>query len=96
MSLRNWLKPKDVFPKGKLNKNVNTKRQVDQDKDKIDSESDAGRNCDIKELAFVGYWGDDDLVEEEDVDYIGDGWFWNKWEDIGDNDEIFGPKEDDH
>ena len=30
------------------------------------------------------------------MDYICDGWLWNKWEEIGDNKEIPSPKEDDH
>ena len=29
------------------------------------------------------------------MDYIGDGWLWNKWEEIGDNKEIPGSKEND-
>lgn len=29
------------------------------------------------------------------MDYIGDGWLWNKGEEIGDNEEIPCPKEDD-
>ena len=33
-------------------------------------------------MAFVGDPGKDDLVEGEGVDYIGDGWVQNKWEEI--------------
>ncbi len=69
---------------------------MDQDGDEIESESNDESNCDIEESAFMGDRGDNDSVEEEDVDYIYDGWVWNKWEEIGDDDEIPGPKKDDH
>ena len=98
-----------ILLSGILNENVNVDPTVDelatsnQDGDECNSESDDGSNCDIEESAFVIDGGVDEDVDiskvdatEEDVDYIGDGWLWNKWEEIGDDEEIPGPKEDDH
>ena len=58
-------------------------------------------NCNIEESVFaIGVDDDVDnspLVDnEDDIDYIGDGWVWNKWKEIGDDEEIPGPKEYDH
>ena len=45
----------------------------------------------------MGDQDEDDLVDtEDDMDYIRNGWIWNKWEGIGDNKKIPSPKEDDH
>ena len=32
---------------------------------------------------------------EDSVDYVGDDWIWKKCEEIGDDEKIPGPKEDD-
>ena len=48
------LKRGTILLSGILNENVNTERQVDQDGDEIESETDDGSNCDIEESAFMG------------------------------------------
>ena len=98
-----------ILLSGILNDNVNVDPPLDelairnQDGDECNSESDDGSNCDIEESAFVIDEGVDEDVDmfkvddiEEDVDCIGDGWLWNKWEEIGDDEDIPGPKEDDY
>ena len=64
-----------------------------------DSESDEGSTCDVKDSAFNFVPGTEDEADhdnEADVNFLGDGWEWNKWEEIGDDDEIPGPVETDH
>ena len=94
---------------GILNENVNADPTLDElatsneDGEECNSESDDRSNCDIKSSAFAIDGGVDEDVyiskvddTEEDVDSIGDGWFWNKWEEIGEDEEIPGPKKNDH
>ena len=93
-----------IFLSGVLNENTTNDVQetvpTKQDED-IESTSDDGRNCDIEESAFA-ISVDDDVDDspldddEDDIDCIGDGWVWNKWKQIGDDEEISGPKEHDH
>ena len=93
-----------ILLSGILNENTTNDLQepvpTNQDED-VESISDDGSNCDIEESAFaIGVDDDVDnspLVDnEDDIDYIGDGWVWNKWKEIGDDEEIPGPKEYDH
>ena len=62
-----------------------------------DSESDEGSTCDVEDSAFlvegVDETNDDSKDKEEDVNFLGDGWLWNQWEEIGDDDAIPGPSE---
>ena len=59
---------------------MNADPLMDEEGDKIISESNDGRHCNMEELTFVGDQGGKDLVDtEDDVEYIGDGWLWNKW-----------------
>ena len=67
------------------------------------SESDEGSTCDVEESAFLvegvdvmnddSKNNDDSNNMEVDVNFLGDGWLWNQWEEIGDNDVIPGPSE---
>ena len=34
--------------------------------------------------------------EETEEDFLGEGWMWNYWKKIGNNDKITGPIENDH
>ena len=89
---------------GILNKKVTLDpplNEMNKDGDECNIESNEGSNCGIEESTFIiggdNKDEDDEKVDdtEEDVGYMGD-WLWNKWETIGDDDEIQGPKEDDH
>ena len=93
-----------IMLSGILNKNVSLDLPLDEinkDGDKCNSESDEGSNCNIEELDVIiggdDKDEDDDKVDdkEENIGYIGD-WLWNKRESIGDDEEVQGPKEDDH
>ena len=68
-----------------------------------DSESDEGSQCDVETSAFFDPRNDSiDEQEpnlrntEEEINYMTNDWLWNKWEAIGNNDEVQGPIENDH
>ena len=64
------------------------------DDDTDESASDDGSDCDMEESAFQ--IDTPEVVEEEDGDVFGNDWCWDQWDEIGDNDEVEGPKEHDH
>ena len=71
-----------------------------------ESDSDEGSTCDMETSAFfdsINAEADDkepnleeDVEGEDDIDYILKDMLWNKWEGIGDNDDVVGPIESDH
>ena len=61
--------------------------------------SDDGSNCGIEESAFVISFDDDvDSPSDDNEDnacHVSDGQVWNKQKEIGDDEEVPGPKEHD-
>ena len=71
--------------------------EMREEENNNNSDSDEDIDFDMIDSAFIEYGDDDNVIaDDEEKDFLSDGWKWNQWEEIGDDEEVGGEVENDH